>query len=311
MKYADFEFGKNTLKFYDSEKVVLESFSPKGQDKTIRFFKKKGFTQWDKKAKIISRSGLSSFRDPFIIEPWNVILIDEAVIYGALVDKNKEDALKGNISDYQVMRETRMSVGKIMNEGLIWVARGEMICHPNSLIYGEVDEIWYDKETGIYYVGDTKTSSSVDKISYWYQLSIYIEILRELNPEVIFSPVGIIDWTKIKKEKWVFNKDFDETPWLEWKGKEIKNTDPVYRAKWNEKRQIPTEETNLLIKRDLAKDKVLDQAKNDLLLIEKYDISSVSDFEYLLGNNANFKKENDLLQQKYEYIKEGIKNSLN
>ena len=311
MKYADFEFGKNTLKFYDSEKVVLESFSPKGQDKTIRFFKKKGFTQWDKKAKIISRSGLSSFRDPFIIEPWNVILIDEAVIYGALVDKNKEDALKGNISDYQVMRETRMSVGKIMNEGLIWVARGEMICHPNSLIYGEVDEIWYDKETGIYYVGDTKTSSSVDKISYWYQLSIYIEILRELNPEVIFSPVGIIDWTKIKKEKWVFNKDFDETPWLEWKGKEIKNTDPVYRAKWNEKRQIPTEETNLLIKRDLAKAKVLDQAKSDLLLIEKYDISSVSDFEYLLGNNANFKKENDLLQQKYEYIKEGIKNSLN
>lgn len=307
MKYTDFEFGNNTLKFWDDSQVEIKEFKPEGQDRVIRFFRKKGFGQWDKAAKIISRSGFSGFREPFEIEPWNQILIDEANKYGTAVDVNKEEALRGMISDDQVMKETRMSVGKIINSGLIWVARGQMVCHPKSLIYGEIDEIWYDINTDTYFVGDTKTASTVDKMTYWYQLSIYIEILRALNPDKNISSIGVIDWVKIKKEKWVFNRNFNEALWQEWIGKEVKPTDPVYRAKWNEKTPIPVEETNLLIKRDLERDQVIKQAKEDIALINKYNISSVDVFKDKLENDIVFKEENNKLQSQYEFIKSNLK----
>lgn len=306
MKYTDFDFGITTLKFWDDSRVELNSFIPKGTDRTIRFFRKKGFSKWDKEAKIISRSGFSGLRDPFIIEPWNQILIDEANIYGTLVDLNKEEALRGKIADNMVMKETRMSVAKIIGQGLIWVARGQMVCHPESLIYGEIDEIWYDQKINTYFVGDTKTASSVDKITYWYQLGIYIEILRALNPDKKISSIGMIDWVKIKKEKWVWNRNFDEKMWIDSIGKEVKKDDPVYRSKWNEKIPIETEEINLIIKRDLEKIEILDQVKKDLNLIKKFNISSVSVVKVLI-DNKDFISENNILQKKYDILKERIK----
>ncbi len=307
MKYADFEFGNNNLKFWDENKVELKEFKPEGSDRVVRFFRKKGFSQWDKDAKIISRSGFSSFREPFEIEPWNQILIDEANFYGTSVDNNKENALRELITDIDVMKETKMSVAKIMNENLIWVARGQMVCHPDSLIYGEIDEIWYHKDTDTYYVGDTKTSSSVDKMGYWYQLSIYIEILRALNPDKKISSIGMIDWTKIKKEKWVYNRNFDESKWTDWIGKDVTPNDPVYRARWNEKIEIPVEETNLLIKRDLERDQIIKQAKEDIELIKKWNIFSVDIFNNLVENNGDFISENMKLQEQYEFIKGNLK----
>ncbi len=307
MKYADFEFGNNNLKFWDENKVELNSFTPEGSTKVIRFFRKKGFTQWDKAAKIISRSGLSGFREPFEIEPWNQILIDEANVYGTAVDNNKEEALRGQINDALVMKETKMSVAKIMSQGLIWVARGQMVCHPDLLIYGEIDEIWYDAKNETYYIGDTKTSSSVDKMGYWYQLSIYIEILKKLNPDKNISYIGMIDWTKIKSKKWVYNRNFDESKWAEWIGKTPTPNDPVYKARWNEKKSIPVEETNLLIKRDLKRDKIIEQASKDIEFIRKWNISSVDVFKTLLETNDNFVSENNALQKEYDFIKGNIK----
>lgn len=304
MKYEDFEFGKNQLKFWDDEKVTLQEFKPDGSDKIIRYFRKAGYTQWDKEAKIISRSGFASFREPFIIEPWNQILIDEANVYGTSVDNNKDDALRGKISGDEVMKETKMSVAKIMNENWIWVGRGQMVCHPDSLIYGEIDEIWYERSTDTYFVGDTKTSSTVDKIGYWYQLGIYIEILKALNPNKKISPIGTIDWTKIKKEKWVFNRQFDESKWEQYKNDtNITPDHPVYRVKWNEKTPLnPPEEINLLIKRDLKILGVLDLAKSDMELIKKYNINSTDAFTKLLGTNNEFISDNEKNQNIYDFI---------
>lgn len=308
MKYSDFEFGQKNLKFWDEDKVELQQFSPE-KNKTIRFFRKKNFEKWDKDAKIISRYVLSSFREKFEIEPWNQILIDEANKYGTLVDSNKEQALNGKIEDIDVIKETKMSVGKIMREGLIWVARSQMVCHPDSIIYGEIDEIWYDKKIDTYFVGDTKTSSSVDKIGYWYQLGIYIEILRALNPTKKISSIGIIDWVKIKTKKWVFDKQFNENDWKKWLNKEkIDENDSVYRAKWTGQKEIEPEETNLLIKRDLETLGLLRLINDDFNLVKKYNIKSNEDLEYNNLNNIEFRNINKINQQKYDELMILIKN---
>jgi|GEM_PF-2848870 len=68
-KYSDFQFGKENLIFYDKNKVEIHSFTPENSKRAIRFFRKIGFDNWDKAGKIISRYGLSSFRDPFEVEP--------------------------------------------------------------------------------------------------------------------------------------------------------------------------------------------------------------------------------------------------
>ncbi|BDU67844.1 MAG: hypothetical protein TYPL_4970 [Candidatus Tyloplasma litorale] len=308
MKYADFEFGNRELKFFDESKVELKKFTPPGQKKEIRFFRKKGFNQYDPKGKIISRSGLSSFREPFEIEPWNQILIDEANNYGSKIDKNKEEALKGIISGNEVLLETKMSVGKMfLKQGFIWVGRSQMICHPDSIIYGEIDEIWYHKETDTYYIGDTKTSSSVDKLVYWYQLAIYIEIMRKLNPNKKISHIGKIDWVKIKNEKWVYNRDFNEKLWKEWIGKEVSEKDEVYRARWNEKISIPEEKINLIVQRDLEKEGILKLAQLDIDLLLRYNISSIQDFEEQIKINKTFLLENKKNQKIYDQISERIK----
>jgi len=306
-QYADFNFGNKNLIFYDKNKVEIQSFTPEGSERSIRFFKKTGFDKWSKDAKIISRYGFSSFREPFEIEPWNQILIDEANKYGTLVDKNKEKALRGEISDSEVLKETKMSVGKIMQKDLIWVARGQMICHPESLIYGEVDEIWYHKKTDTYYIGDTKTSSSVDKMSYWYQLGIYIEILKALNPNKKISSIALIDWVKIKKEKWVYNKKFNESQWQESIGKDAKPNDPVYNAKWSGKKALPVpEEKNSLVEKNLEKSQILSQVKNDIAFIKNFKINSVAVFQEKLNSDEKFTFENNMLQEKYDELKNGI-----
>ncbi len=310
-QFSKLEIGEANLKFWDESKVELQSFRPEGQDREIRFFRKKGFGKWDKEGKIISRSGLSGFREPFEIEPWNQILIDEANVYGTAVDKDKEAYLKGEISSEAMMKETKMSIAKITREKLVWVGRSQMVCHPESLVYGEIDEIWYDQENDIYYVGDTKTSSSVDKIGYWYQLSIYIEILRALNPGKNISSIGMIDWVKIKTEKWVFNRDFDQSKWLDElekskQGWTATSEDPVYRSRWNEKTPIPLEETNLIIKRDLEAEDILALAKDDLNLLRAYKINSVDEFKNRLETNEQFREHNAIMQQRYDSIKKRI-----
>lgn len=206
------------LKFWDEEKVELKEFTPEGSDRVIRFFRKKvneqgaPYSQWDKEAKIISRSGFSNFRDPFIVDPWTQILVDDANIYGSMVDDNLEQYLEGKIDGSSLMMESKLSLAKVSQQhNLIWVGRSEMVCHPESLIYGEVDEIWYDEANDEYIVGDTKTSSSVNKIGYWYQLGIYIEILRQLNPDKKFSAIGYINWARIKDKKRKMNDNI--CPW--------------------------------------------------------------------------------------------------
>lgn len=308
MKYADLKFGEETLKFFDENKVELKSFTLKDSNpsKVIRYFRKKDYAFNDKQGKIISRSGFSGFRDPFEIEAWNQILIDEANVYGTAVDNNKEKALKGEITDDEVMIETRMSVGKMyQQQGLVWVGRSQMVCHKDSLVYGEIDEIWYDKEIDTYFVGDTKTSSAVDKITYWYQLAIYIEILKSLNPNKNISSIGIIDWVKIKTQKWVYNRSFNEANWEEWRNKKVTSSDPVYRAKWQEKKDIPREEINKVVKRKLDDQgmDLLELAKKDMVFIQKHNISSVDVFKELLINNEEFKNENRILQTDYDSIK--------
>ncbi len=313
-QFSKLEIGEANLRFWDESKVELKEFIPEGSDRVIRFFRKKGFGQWDKQAKIISRSGLSGFREPFEIEPWNQILIDEANVYGTAVDKDKEAYLKGQISSEDIMKETKMSVAKIYKEGLVWVGRSQMVCHPDSLIYGEIDEIWYDESNDTYYVGDTKTSSSVDKVGYWYQLAIYVEILRQLNPDKNISHIGKIDWVKIKKQKWVWNRDFSESQWqdvlLTWDSfsDEQKRNHPVYKAKWNEKQDLdPMEETNLVIERDLDELGILSLAKEDIKLLADYKINSVDEFKSLLESNATFQNINSKLQARYDLIKGYIK----
>ncbi len=163
--------------------------------------------------KIISRSAFASLREPFIIEPWNQCLIDYANRYGSKVDDDKEHYLLGDRNGDEILYETKISLAKILQTtNLVWAGRSQMICHPEGLIYGEIDEIWYDKQEDKYYIGDTKTSSSVDKIGYWYQLGMYIEILKELNPELAnkISSKAIIHWIRIKNEKWSLRSDFND-----------------------------------------------------------------------------------------------------
>ncbi len=165
--------------------------------------------------KIPSRTVLSEIREPFVIEPWNQCLIDYAVKYGSLIDDDKEDYLFEKKDGSEILNETKLSLAKILqleDEKLIWASRSQMVCHPDASVYGEIDEIWYDEKNDIYYIGDTKTSSKVNKLSYWYQLGVYIEVVRSLNPELAnkISSTAIIQWIRIKKEKWSLKPNFND-----------------------------------------------------------------------------------------------------
>lgn len=367
MKYVDFEFGKQNLKFWDKNTAILKEFVLKDTGNKIRYFRKAGYGKFDKdpNAKIISRFGFSSFREPFIIEPWNQILIDEANEYGTSVDDNKEQVLFNNKIDETILEqivktidsdktslskqlkeqkdillETWMSVIKIMKKEWIWVGRSQMVCHPEALIYGEIDEIWFEPKTNTYYIGDTKSSSSVDKIGYWYQLSIYVEILRALNPDKNISSIGVIDWTRIKDFKWKVKesvkedvklslktiRNFPENKDLEFselwaKAEEhalskfnglidVKPEDEVYAYKWEKNPLDNKAVVNEIVERDLTNEGILDLVKRDLDLIRKFKIASVDVFNSLLESNEDFKIENQSNQEIYDSIDEIIKEQL-
>lgn len=368
MKYVDFEFGNNNLVYWDENASILEEFVLKDTGKKIRYFRKAGFDKFSKDpaGKIISRFGFSSFREPFIIEPWNQILVDEANEYGTLVDDNKEDVLFKHLVDESIlnsivqtidqdksilakqlqeqkdiMLETWMSLIKIMKKDWIWVGRSQMVCHPESLIYGEIDEIWYEPSTDTYYIGDTKSSSSVDKIGYWYQIGIYVEILKALNPDKNISSIGTIDWTRIKDFKWSIKpemkdrtkavlQDVKQTAtqeelddflklWAKAENKaleayaaltDVKPTDEVYNIKWEKQQLDEKVVVNDLVYRDLTNEGVLDLVKKDLDLIRKYKISSVDVFNQLLENNNDFIIENESNQKLFDSIGNKIKQEI-
>lgn len=310
MNYVDFEFGKKSLVFWNKDKVSLLSFVDKKTNREIRYFRK--IINDGSDPKIISRSAFGLFREPFEIEPWNKILIDTANEYGTKVDKNKEAYLKNALKDEsEVMLETKLSIVKMKKYGFVWVGRSQMVCHPDSLIYGEIDEIWYKEDEDTFYVGDTKTASSVRKVTYWYQLGIYIEILRALNPGKKISSIGVIDWVKIKDKKWTVNRGFNENDWTSWIGnKDISKDDPVYNAKWTQVPLTPIETTNNIVYKDLEEVGVLEQVKNDLNFIKKYKIASSADFAKKLEENfSDIERENNNLQTNYDVLKTKLHNS--
>ncbi len=349
------------LKFWDETKVELKEFTPKDSDRVIRYFRKKvneqgaPYSQWDKEAKIISRSGFSNFRDPFIVDPWTQILVDDANVYGSMVDDNLEQYLEGKIDGSSLMMESKLSLAKVSQQhNLVWVGRSQMVCHPESLIYGEIDEIWYDEANDEFIVGDTKTSSSVNKVGYWYQLGVYIEILRELNPDKKFSAISYINWTRIKEKKrrmddricpWSFceadsckqQSKYDrelaaeqgpktflceaklrqlneqgkleefilelmmkEQP-LDYSKEDVEKY--IYNLKWKEFIEVEKETINQMVTRDIERDGILNQVKDDLKLIKDYKISSVDVFAELLNKDVKFEFENSTLQRSYDHLK--------
>lgn len=245
-QFIDIEKGKE-LKYWDKNRVTLSSFTPDGR--LVRFFRGKpdnfntildsqqlrevvdevskeskylksngselqGFDIHNQVGKhlfkIPSRTVLAEIREPFIIEPWNQCLVDKAVEYGSRVDDNKEEYLFGKIDGSKLMEENQHGLVTALKSNLVWVTRSQMVCHPRALVYGEIDEIWFDRSTNKFVLGDTKTSSSVDKIGYWYQLGVYLEVVKELNPNIDFSDEVIIQWTKIKDQKWTIKDGFQD-----------------------------------------------------------------------------------------------------
>ncbi len=247
-QFKNFEYGKK-LSYWNNNKVLLASFIPQGQDNEVRFFRKKpdnwlellntsnlkevvndksisefvkdngvaleGFAVHQQVGKhlgrIPSRTVLSEIREPFEVEPWNQCLIDSAIKYGSMIDDDKEQYLFEQKSGEDILMETKLSLAKVLqNTSLVWTGRSQMVCHPEGLVYGEIDEIWYDQQSNKFVVGDTKTSSSVNKIGYWYQLGVYIEILKQLNPELKddISNTAVIQWIRIQNDKWSIRSDF-------------------------------------------------------------------------------------------------------
>lgn len=399
-QFKDFEKGKQ-LRYWDNNKVLLSVFTPKGQTNEIRFFRGKpenwnqilsmsnlteqvneekisefikptgnkleGFDIHNEVGKYLdkipSRSVMAEIREPFIIEPWNQCLIDEAVKYGSMIDEDKEDYLFERKDGESILLETKLSLANlIQNTNLIWASRSQMVCHPDSVVYGEIDEIWFDKVDNKFYIGDTKTSSSIDKIGYWYQLGVYIEIIKSLNPHLkeSISSEAIIQWIKIQNDKWSIRDDFNSkdinneyinlgkkyeySKWIldnaqgkkpetiekakrnveqierdiiskyQGRGNEAKPNDSIYWSKWNSIKTPLTEEEqkdkhkNLLVKRDLEKEGVLELVRRDIAFFGKYNISTSIQFDELIATNEEAKKENELLQYKYDELKKAYEN---
>lgn len=308
-----------SLKLYDPSKVELKSFTT-AEGKTIRYFWYKYSTDFSENnnfnksvRKPSSRSAIYNNREPFEVEPWNQILIDESVVYGSKVDDNIEFFFENGYSD-DIMEETSMSVKTMLDHGLVWVARSAMICHPDGYTYGEVDEILYSPKDDIYYVGDTKTSSSVVKISYGYQLATYIEILRLLNPDKNFSPIGVINHVKKKDKKWEYNRDWKEQYRIKTGelppsivDKETIKDHPIYRARWNNKKDIPMEYTRGIVNFNVDELQLtnLVRAEWHLLytLLPRYGyFAHASALPNAVETNENIKNFNDKLQQKFNQI---------
>ncbi len=248
-QFKNFE-KSNELKFWNKDKVLLASFENKETKSLVRYFRKKpenfnqlleskglvevvgsdNISEFKKGGvllqgydvhqnvgthllKIPSRTILSTIREPFEIEPWNQCLVDEAIKYGSKIDDNLEDYLTEKITGENLEMETKVALKNVVDKtDWKWASRSQMVCHSDAIVYGEIDEIWYSEKDDMFYVGDTKTSSSVDKLSYWYQLGVYIEILKSFNPEIAnkISSTATIQWVKFKGEKWKLRPDYND-----------------------------------------------------------------------------------------------------
>lgn len=238
----------NELKFWNPNLTLLSSFIPKGQNNVIRFFrgkpknypnilkvgnieeviesnKESSFTKdgYELKGysihenigqhllKIPSRSVISEIREPFVVLPWDQVLVDDSIEYGSKIDDNLKNTL--TIKDSNEIEETKLTLDYIKEKTPFkWTHRSQMVCHNDAIVYGEIDDILYDSIEDKYYVTDLKTSSSADKKSYWYQLAIYIQILKSLNPQIAhkISNTALIKWTRIKTEKRIVHPNFND-----------------------------------------------------------------------------------------------------
>ncbi len=389
-QFKNFEKSKE-LKFWDEEKVLLASFENKETKSLVRYFRKKpedfsqllsnsglseevqsnGISEFKKGGvllqgydvhqnvgkhllKIPSRTVLSTIREPFEINPWDQCLVDEAVKYGSKIDDNLEDYLTEKITGEKLEMETKVALKNILDKtDWKWASRSQMVCHSNASIYGEIDEIWYSEKDDMFYVGDTKTSSTVDKLSYWYQLGVYIEILKSFNPEIAnkISTTATIQWVKFKNEKWKIRPDFNDKdqngvhiniakryeyskwilenmdgkkpetitraqevkneiegkiiPQFKGRGMEAKPDSEYYWMKWSqEKEQLPETEWKCeLLHKDLEAEGILSLVRDDINFITKYNISTEDEFNELINSNPEAKRENELLQSRYNNLK--------
>ncbi len=230
------------LKYFDSNKFELRSFVPQGQTESVSFFGYKG----DMYRTVPSRSYLWGQRVPFEVAPEIQILIDEAAAYGTRVDNEIEQTILGEAPNLATASsEVLDTIRNIALDELVWVDRSVMICHPDGLASGEIDELLYHPPTDTYFIGDTKTSSSVHKASYAWQIALYAEILRELNPGVKISSIGIINHVKYKYFKWMKNSGESAS---QPSAKKVDSTHPRYNALWTKGETFETPE---LVKRDL------------------------------------------------------------
>lgn len=299
---------------FNPDVVTLKSFiNEDGKEIRYFWFNAPNVFEYNKTVrKPSSRSAMFNNLEKFEIEPWNQILVDTANVYGSAVDDNIEEFYSYGLRE-NTMEETIMSISNMKDKRLVWVGRSVMVCHPEGYVYGEIDELLYSPEIDTYFVGDTKTSSSVVKGAYAYQLATYIEILRMLNPDKKFAPLGLINWVKIKDKKWVINKEFNEEEWKQFEGmdsKEIKES-PVYTAKWPNRVDCEKEYTESMIAFDLDAAQMTNLVRADWFLIYKLlpqegYFAHASTLEHAIKENEVIAEANRRIQDKYREIKTKI-----
>lgn len=252
------------LNYYDADKFTIRSFRPEGKTEPVRWFTWSGTN-----LSVPSRSQIGGRREPFMVPPEIQILIDNSQVYGSKVDKDIEDFVQGKHKSPETMlQETLRTIENIEREGLVWVDRSVMVCHPDGLISGEIDELLYDPQTDTYFVGDTKTSSSVDKLSYWWQIAVYVQILKELNPDKNISAIGVINHVRYKYFKWECDRSVvDSQPSAE----SIKPDHPRYNIKWSkgETYDTPILDKSVIVKRDLELEGIMKMVKDELRFIKE------------------------------------------
>lgn len=247
VKHPQFLNLSKTLKLYDKDVVEMKSVVFDGNTSATTWFEFLDKEIQRNIKKPISRSAYGNIRDPFEAKPEIQIAVDEAVEYGNKVDDNIEAFVNGKLQEAEILPETLMTVDNLVDNGLVWAGRSLKICHPKGFSYGEIDELLYNPKTETFHIADTKTSSKIDKIGYYYQLASYVQILRELNPDKNISDIVYINWVKIKEDKWVMDKNWEvkykavhgELP----TGK-VDKEHPIYNAYFTGKQKLPVPKVN-------------------------------------------------------------------
>jgi len=63
-----------------------------------------------------------------------------------------------------------------------------------------------------------------------------------------------------------------------------------------------------VVKRNLQKSNILEQVKEDLLLLKNFEINSVETFSIKLQNSEVFIRQNNILKKNYDKLKKEIEN---